>query len=291
MTMNQSIPTYPLSNLASPGSDELDVFLLEHKVDRPKSAVNIPFRSNYYGIGICTSGQAKLKANLETYTVEPGWLVVLSPQIIRQFVYRSDNYLTLSIFFTADFMANDTTTSIDRFPFFDPDAVHAFPLSPPQAELIDVSLQFIRSRYRIIQPFRAEILRSAITIALYELAGIYNDQFGTMNAPQTRSQSITVLFKKLLYQYALTQRSVTFYAQRLALTPNYLSETVKEVTGKTAGEWITNRVILEARVLLQNPSLSVAQIADRLNFADQSTFGKFFKKNTSISPLAYRLGK
>ena len=83
-------------------------------------------------------------------------------------------------------------------------------------------------------------------------------------------------------------RSVTFYANKLCLTPKHLSGVVKEVSGKTAGEWIDNFVILEARALLKSSEMSVQEIAEYLHFANQSFFGKYFKHYVGMSPKEYR---
>ncbi len=105
---------------------------------------------------------------------------------------------------------------------------------------------------------------------------------------QTRSQLLASDFKKLVNVHFTAERSVKFYATKLCVTPNHLTVTVKEATGKTAGEWIDETVILEAKVLLQNTALTIAEISDSLHFADQSTFGKFFKNLTGLSPVAYK---
>lgn len=288
--MPKPIPTYPLSNLSNQPNDDSDVYLLDTIVDQPASAVDVPFRIKQYGVGVCLSGKAQLKANLETYIVEPGCLVILSPQVIRQFVHRSDDYRMLAIFFTADYITTDCTLNIDSFPFFDLDTVHVFRPAILSAEQLETSFRFIKQKYDTPHPFRQPILRSAIHILLYDIAALYHHQVNQLHAPQPRNQLITAAFKKLINQYFFTQRSVTFYAETLSITPKHLSETLKQVTGKTAGDWIVSRVVLEAKVLLQNPLRSIAQIADQLHFADQSTFGKFFKNNTGMSPKAYRLG-
>ncbi|HUC82607.1 MAG TPA: helix-turn-helix domain-containing protein, partial [Flavisolibacter sp.] len=77
---------------------------------------------------------------------------------------------------------------------------------------------------------------------------------------------------------------------KLYVTPKYLSETVKGTTGRTASEWIDAALAVEAQALLQNPDLSVQQVANELSFPDQSSFGKFFKKQVGISPSDYRRG-
>ncbi|WP_176844610.1 helix-turn-helix domain-containing protein [Mucilaginibacter sp. P25] len=105
--------------------------------------------------------------------------------------------------------------------------------------------------------------------------------------------SLFIRFRNLLVKQFWRHRSVSFYSSNLNVSPKYLSEVIKKETGKTAGAWIDNAIILEAKVLLQNKDLSIQQIADKLNFSDQSVFGKFFKNQEGISPLEYRksLGK
>jgi len=76
--------------------------------------------------------------------------------------------------------------------------------------------------------------------------------------------------------------------ENLFITPKYFSQTVKEVTGKTAGYFIDEMIMLEAKVLLNNISLSIAQVADELHFNDQFSFSKFFKRVETITPSDYR---
>ena len=63
---------------------------------------------------------------------------------------------------------------------------------------------------------------------------------------------------------------------------------MKEATGKRALEWLAEAVLLEAHMLLQNLALSIGPVADTLHFADQSTFGGFFRKSTGVAPAVYR---
>ena len=78
------------------------------------------------------------------------------------------------------------------------------------------------------------------------------------------------------------------YADKMFLTPKHLSTMVKEVSGKTAGEWIDSLVILEAKAMLKSSEQSIQEIADELHFANQSFFGKYFKHHTGFSPKEYR---
>ena len=83
-------------------------------------------------------------------------------------------------------------------------------------------------------------------------------------------------------------RSVSFYSNKMFLTAKHLSTVVKEVSGKTASEWIDSLVILEAKALLKSSELSIQEIADELHFANQSFFGKYFKHHTGMAPKEYR---
>jgi AraC-like DNA-binding protein len=104
----------------------------------------------------------------------------------------------------------------------------------------------------------------------------------------TRKEELFYKFLNLLLENYKEQHEVTFYAEKLFVTPQYLTHIIKELTGKTTNKWINDALILEARKLLKTTQTTVQQIADLLNFSDQSTFGKFFKKYHGISPAEYR---
>ena len=95
-------------------------------------------------------------------------------------------------------------------------------------------------------------------------------------------------FIQLIHKHCLNQREVSFYAQKMFITPRYLSAITQAVAGETAKNIIDKHVILEIKVLLESTDLSIQEIANRLQFPDQSFFGRYFKKHTSISPQYYR---
>lgn len=85
-----------------------------------------------------------------------------------------------------------------------------------------------------------------------------------------------------------TQRLTEFYAGQLGVSAKHLSRMLKQLTGYTASEWIKNYVVLEAKVMLKSSTMSMREIADRLNFPSQSFFAKFFKNATGLTPKQYR---
>lgn len=95
-------------------------------------------------------------------------------------------------------------------------------------------------------------------------------------------------FLTLLKENVRKEHRVTFYANRLCLTPQYISFVLKEISGKTANKWIDEMLLAEAKMLLFSTENNIQQIADQLHFPDQSSFGKFFKKMTGFSPSNYK---
>lgn len=286
--MNEYIPIYELSIFSKDGNKDLDVFFLDKQTEKSELVVDIPFRRNFYAVGICLRGTAELKANLETYTIKPNSLVTKPPYVINHWTFMSDDFETLTIFFTKDFISNNSNVNLDKFEFFESSAKHVFQISDEQTKNIINSLTIIKDKYYQSHQFTTEILTNLINNLLYEIAVIYDEQISIANSTQTRGQFLVSEFKKLVNLHSIKKRSVTFYAEKLFITPKHLSETIKEITGKTAIEWITEAAILEAKVLLQNPSLNASQISAILQFPDSSTFGKFFKKNVGLSPNAYK---
>lgn len=95
-------------------------------------------------------------------------------------------------------------------------------------------------------------------------------------------------FMTLVREHFRRERFLDFYAGKLEVSPKHLSRTIKSLTGSTGAEWIEKYILLEAKIMLRSTNLSVQNIADELNFPSQSTFGKFFKNNTGLSPKDYR---
>lgn len=132
---------------------------------------------------------------------------------------------------------------------------------------------------------------SHLTSALFYqmLTFLYKD-FGTVdsNAVGPRRGGYVHEFMKLVHQYYTSERSVNFYASRLFISPKYLSLMVKETTGHSAAWWIDHFVITEAKNLLRFSGKNIQQVAYALNFSNQSSFGKYFKHLTGMSPTEFQ---
>ena len=103
-----------------------------------------------------------------------------------------------------------------------------------------------------------------------------------------RRSSYVQDFMRLVHMHFTRERSVNFYASQLFISPKYLSLLVKEATGRSAARWIDHFVITEAKNLLRFSGKNIQQVAYALNFSNQSSFGKYFKHLTGMSPTEFQ---
>ena len=106
-----------------------------------------------------------------------------------------------------------------------------------------------------------------------------------------RKEEVINQFIKLILDNCKEQHEVSFYAQKLCMTPGSLSRIMTNASGKPPTKWISEALVGEAKILLRNLDMNIQQISDELCFGDQSSFGKFFKKHTGMTPIAYRKGR
>ena len=103
-----------------------------------------------------------------------------------------------------------------------------------------------------------------------------------------RHESLSDRFFRLLALHFREEHTVHYYADRLNLTPKYLSTAIKRITGRPILDWIHEALLIEAAMLLRTTDLTVLEIADRLNFSTPSAFVQFFKKHTGTTPKKMR---
>lgn len=105
---------------------------------------------------------------------------------------------------------------------------------------------------------------------------------------ENRKDEIFKAFTLLLLQHNKEYREVTFYAGKLGMTPGNLTRHVTAASGKSPMQWIGDLLVAEAKTLLRKPDATIKQVADEMNFGDQSSFGKFFKRHAGMTPMEYK---
>lgn len=172
-----------------------------------------------------------------------------------------------------------------ELPFLEPDLNPVVPFDEHSFKRIRTLVDQIQEEYSGTQVHREDIIRSCLHIMLVEAKRNWSK--GIPQAGLIKDGTVQQ-FKKLIGQHYLEHWSVSKYAELLHITPNYLSELCRNECGKTAGNLIQERILLEAKRLLFNSRESVKEIAFTLNFGDPAYFTRFFKKHTGVSPADYR---
>ena len=230
--------------------------------------IEMPRRMGCLLLALCLKGSATYTVDTVQYTVSANDLIIISEgQVISKDVSE------LSSLFL-------------------------FSRTHPVCTLLPSEIQPLMSYCNIIREktgntthhFRKDIVRSLFTAMIYDISNaIYRIQaLGTRK--YTRAEDIFTRFIKLVELYYRRERRVSWYADKLDITAKYLSESVKQVSKRTANEWIDNYVTIALRVLLRNTNKSIKEITQEMNFPNQSFLGTFFKDHVGMTPTAYRKG-
>jgi len=145
-------------------------------------------------------------------------------------------------------------------------------------------IQYQHSGHRYLR----EVLRTLFTQFVLDLMDAMAQNIGPRQVRERTTEQF-IAFMRLLTKHFIEHHDIGFYAEGLHITPIHLSRIVRQVTGRTVVDYINRMLLMEATWLLQTTDLSIAAIAERLHFADQSSFGRFFTRMKGITPKAYRV--
>ena len=249
-----------------------------------------PSRINLAVLSLCLSGEASASINLKEYTFRTNDMLILMPGQIVQRHGESDDFTGCAFAISTDFVKNSLLGIQQFLPVFlrlkdDP----CLRLNPDEVVRILEYHSFLRQKMRQkSHRYQREIALSLLHALFFDIAPIFDQHQPVCPKPQTRKDELFELFIRTVGEHYKQQRSVAFYADKLCLTPKHLSNVIKELTGKSASQWIDDYVVLEAKTLLKSTNLTILQISEELHFANQSFFGKYFKQHTGLSPMRYR---
>jgi len=245
----------------------------------------------YILIGI-TEGEAEVQIDYITYRADKNSIIFIMPTHIINFVNGSKDLRSWVLSVSASYMEtipySKQQPAIISYMQLKKDPLTRFDADEYADICADIDL--VRNKVcRRNHLFHKEAVNSALRLFFIDLGNFYLSKREHYILPTlSRKEELFTDFQNLLKEHCTKQHNVRFYADRLCITSQYLSSILKEQSGMSACQWIQAALITEAKGILKNPRTNVQQVADELNFPDQSTFGKFFKKHTGMSPLAYR---
>lgn len=287
--------SYILSHIKTPEGDA-------DATNQPQFAsLKSPVRLN--GLLLCVNnlGRLTFSINLETYELEPGSMMTVSPGTLISYTSVEDPVDFHLLFVSTSFL-NGINIDLKALNLKTVNLQALLERPRPVMKLNEREALIIRKYMAILglnadnnnetSPFSKQIARSLISAIVYQLMKFLFNHVDPDPADPTTASSrpsgyVREFMKLLMHNYA-SERSTAFYADKLCITPKYLSMIIKEATGRTASEWINNFIVLEAKNMLRFSGKNIQQVAYALNFPSQSSFGKFFKRVTGQSPTEYQ---
>lgn len=268
--------------------DNLEEKSYEHIEQQDKS---FPIQLDMNVCFLCTSGQIDLEIDLNMYTLHEGDVAMILTGSFLRVIRIKDSARIAFIAINSDFLkyVGNVKTVIEHV-----NKVKRMPVSHMEPDMMEESLMIYNEiKKKLSNPdyrFKEEVAKSYIQIMLCN----FFDRFVLKNetteeqAPKSRKEELFKNFIKLVKDNYLNHRSITFYADKLCVSPKYLSSVVHKVSEKYATDWINQYVILEAKSMLRMEDTNIKDVSNHLNFANQSFFAKFFKKHTGYTPKEYK---
>jgi AraC-like DNA-binding protein len=256
----------------------------------PFLTASYPFKIQFSMIHLCLEGSMRVRLNLNECELRRNSLLIVTPGSIGQCLNLSPDCRIILIALSNDYVIAENNSECALI-------IRKFLSQQSILQLTDAQTTEILTIYRVLRDklqqsdfrFKNDILKGYLQVLYSEICQLmapYVEQQGTRQG--SRKKQIFDRFIAELQQHCTMERSISFYADRLCLTPKYLSQVVYAVSGRHAGEWIRDYVILEAKALLKSKQYTIQQVSDMLNFANQSFFGVYFKKAVGCSPTVYK---
>lgn len=254
---------------------------------------NTPVRINALCIILICKGELEIMVDYISFQLQGASILDITQKHTIQYIDVSDNFIGYQLLVSEEFI-KDTFNNEKSLPL-------KFVISNRVEPLLRLGNEDMKLFTGIIQKIKEKIedtshiyqkplIINELSNFLLELGNTIHTKFKyySISVKISPQEEIVKQFFNLINYHCKEQHEVSFYAKQLCISPEYLSRIMKMTTGKPANKVIANALVMEAKIMLRNPEVTIQQIADHLNFSDQSSFGKFFKRNLGMSPLEYR---
>ena len=267
-------------------SAAIDVFSFP---DMSKVSLNTPFKIRFTMMLGCLAGSMRLRVQMKEHCIEKNDIIITMDGAIGECMEISPDARLFMIAFSSDF--NVLEAGIKPTPEILCRMLHYPLVRLGHSEMCRITNIYEMLKQRLSDnSFAAshELAVNCVRTIFCYISGHMIPSDTECTKPVTRNRKILDDFMNLVETHSRAQRSIEFYAGKLFISTKYLSRTISETSGRTARDWITMRVILEAKVMLKETNLTIQEISDMLSFPNQSFFGSFFKRHMGMSPSAYR---
>lgn len=249
-------------------------------------------RTGFFLAILCQKGTASLSINNQSYDIRPNDLLICHPQTLLKHGTVDKDFICYGFCLSSEYakrifvMSSSTSNWCSRL------YLEQHPIMSLNEEESQLFYQYYNLLYSKLTgaPHRhqKELINALLQAFIYEFQDAMEKYIQLPPANFNSSSNLFNAFIELLVASYPKERAVSYYASRLFVTPKYLSAICKENSGETASDLITSYVMKDVEYLLKCPDKSIKEIANELNFATLSFFGKYVKRNLGISPKEYR---
>lgn len=253
-----------------------------------KHLFKTPSKVPGYMFLLCFQGTCSITVHLTQYTMKKGTLLILLPDLYFQILEQSDDCKFIFTGFATELVRSSSlfSKSIEYTPF-----IFEKPVLQLDKKAFDLMYSYLRIIIKaknisnnIVTQEQAALTFTQLILGLGNLIKNGN----SVNQQYNRNQEIVKELVRTVVMNYHTERNVSFYADKMHLSPQHLSTTIKKITGKTLTDIISSFIINDAKAKLKSTEMTIQEIAYSLNFPDISFFGKYFKRYTGMSPKQYR---
>jgi AraC family transcriptional activator of pobA len=247
-----------------------------------------PFRKDFYFMALVSNaGKTKITYDTTSVTELNSFLVFQAPGLLYSF-YRDNSAYGYLIYFKKECFSFFKPEFEKEFPFFDILHTNFFKLNQIKFREFTPCFEEVFVAYENTADSKQTVAALKLLALLYQLK-YFTTAFKQWEEGFTTPQQILLRkFVQLVNAYYIDRRTIEEYAAMLNVTANHLSQSVKSASGKNASSYINERLIEEAKSIVQFTDLDIAEIAYQLNFSDPANFGKFFKRHTNQTPVEFR---
>lgn len=275
-----------------------DFFVVDVTYREPFRTLTHPCRLDGCFALFCIRGGLRMTVNMNEFELNDNMLffglpgnIIKFEEMIGDTPEKDRHYVIMAMSkeFMSSLRVDIGKVFNDGMSFLDRPCLH---LSAKEAAVAGKYLDLIADVVNSDIPSGKAALTSLMSSLFYTIAGMCAERMEARRTAvpvqSTRSRMVFEQFIRLVSEHHTVHRNVGFYADKLCLTPKYLSKLIKTASGRSAPEWIDSYVILEAKNLLKYSGIAIKEIVYRLNFPNQSVFYKFFKARTGMTPSEYR---
>ncbi len=239
---------------------------------------------------VCLQGEATVKLNLKNYPVSANSLVTFMPNHILHGYTSSPDFKGIFVAISKQFAQEilpDLHSMLPLIMSFK--SMPVIKLSDTEAQSLHEFHTFLWKRIKCeCGAYRRKVIMGLLQSVLYEVLSIYQEHYNYIVSRRSHNEDIFYNFVGLVERNFKHDRTVKYYADKMFITPKHLTTVIKQVSGRTASDWIDNFVILAAKVMLRSSSCTIQEVSADLNFPNQSFFGKYFKQRVGVSPSEFR---